>query len=65
LLVALPGPIALLATVPLVVLAGATLEQTLLCFIGASVVAVLVTGTVVHARMAGSPCLATSAACAG
>jgi O-antigen/teichoic acid export membrane protein len=50
LLIALPGPIALLVTVPLVVLAGATLEQTLLCFIGASAVAVLVGGAVVHAR---------------
>jgi O-antigen/teichoic acid export membrane protein len=49
-LVALPGPIALLAAVPLVVLAGATLEHTLLCFIGASAVAVLVGGAVVHAR---------------
>lgn len=49
-LVALPGPIALLATVPLVVLAGATLEQTLLCFIAASAVAVVVAGAVVHTR---------------
>jgi O-antigen/teichoic acid export membrane protein len=49
-LVALPGPIVLLATVPLVVRAGATLEQTLLCYLGASVAAVLVAGSVVRVR---------------
>ncbi len=34
--VALAGPVALLVTVPLAVHLGATLEQTLLCYIGAS-----------------------------
>lgn len=49
-LVALVGPIALLTTVPLAVRAGATLEQTLLCYVGASLVAVLVAGAVVRVR---------------
>ena len=49
-LIALAGPIALLAAVPLAVRAGATLEQTLLCFVGASMVAVLVAGVAVRVR---------------
>jgi len=49
-LIALAGPVALLATVPLAVRAGATLEQTLLCFVGASVAAVVVAGLVVRVR---------------
>lgn len=47
LLIALAGPIALLATAALAVRAGARLEATLLCFIGASLVAVLVAGAAV------------------
>ena len=49
-LIALAGPVALLASVPFAVRAGATLEQTLLCYVGASLVAVLVAGSVVQVR---------------
>lgn len=49
-LVALAAPIALLATVPLAVRAGATLEQTLLCYVGASLIGILVAGAVVRVR---------------
>jgi O-antigen/teichoic acid export membrane protein len=49
-LVALAAPIVLLATVPLAVRAGATLEQTLLCYVGASLIGIAVAGAVVRVR---------------
>jgi O-antigen/teichoic acid export membrane protein len=48
--VSLAGPVALLLSVPFVVQAGATLEETLLCYIGASLFAVLVAGLFVRLR---------------
>ena len=49
-LIALAAPIALLASVMFAVRAGATLAQTLLCFIGANLVGVLVAGLAVRLR---------------
>ena len=45
---AVARPVALLASVPIAVYAGATLEETLLCFVGSSLVAVLLAAAIVR-----------------